>query len=171
MKKSLTVVVVIGALVLTGCGKKANNASSSTTPTPSATASTAAASGGFGSPVTLGGGISVTVSAPTSFKPGNFASNYLPGQAANVFNVTLKNGGTAAIDPTTISLAANSGTNTCTDVLDGDNGVTGAPTDPIAAGATSTFKFAVGCDAKVGAPLHVDITVGSSSAGIDGKIA
>lgn len=170
MKKSLTVVLVIGALVLTGCGKKANNASSTTTPTATPTA-TAAASGGFGSPVTLGGGISVTISAPTSFKPGNFASNYLPGQAANLFDVSLKNGGTTAIDPTTISLAANSGTNTCTDVLDGDNGVSGAPTDPIAAGATATFKFAVGCDAKAGAPLHIDVTVGSASAGIDGKIA
>ena len=170
MKKSLTVVLVIGALVLTGCGKKANDAS--TTPTPSATeTATTAASGGFGSPVTLGGGISVTISAPTSFKPGNFASNYLPGQAANVFNVSLKNGGTTAIDPTTISLSANSGSNTCTDVLDGDNGVAGAPTDPIAAGATATFKFAIGCDAKTGAPLHLDVTVGSSSAGIDGKIA
>lgn len=170
MKKSLTVVVVIGALVLTGCGKKADKAANTTTPTATESA-TAAASGGFGAPVTLGGGISVTISAPTSFKPGNFASNYLPGQAANVFNVSLKNGGTTAIDPTTISLAANSGTNTCTDVLDGDNGVAGPPTDPIAAGATSTFKFAIGCDAKAGAPLHVDVTVGSSSAGIDGKIA
>ncbi len=170
MKKTLTVVAVISALVLTGCGKKANDAVSTTTPTPSESA-TAAASGGFGSPVTLGGGISVTISAPTSFKPGNFASNYLPGQAANVFDVSLKNGGTTAIDPTTIVLAANSGTNTCTDVLDGDNGVAGAPTDPIAAGATATFKFAIGCDAKAGAPLHVDVTVGSSSAGIDGKIA
>lgn len=170
MKKSLTVVAVIGALVLTGCGKKANDAS--TTPTPSATESaTAAASGGFGTAVALGGGISVTMSAPSSFKPGNFASNYLPGQAANVFNVSLKNGGTTAIDPTTISFSANSGTNTCTDVLDGDNGVAGPPTDSIAAGATATFKFAVGCDAKAGAPLHIDITVGSSSAGIDGKIA
>lgn len=171
MKKSLTVVLVIGALVLTGCGsKKANNASSSTNGTPTASAAPTA-SGGFGSPVALGTGVSVTISAPISFKPGTFASNYLPGQAANVFNVTLKNGGTAPIDPTTISLAASSGTNTCTDVLDGDNGVAGAPTVPIAAGATSTFKFAIGCDAKAGAPLHLDITVGSSTASIEGKIA
>lgn len=170
MKKSLTVVLVIGALVLTGCGKKSNTASGS--PKETATATTApTASGGFGSPLALGNGISLTISAPVSFKPGTFASNYLPGQAANVFDVTLKNGGTAAIDPTTISLAASSGTNTCTDVLDGDNGVSGAPTDPIAAGATSTFKFAIGCDAKAGAPLHFDITVGTSTASIDGKIA
>jgi len=170
VKKSLTVVLVIGALVLTGCGKKSDTASSSPKETATATAAPTA-SGGFGSPVALGSGIALTISAPTSFKPGTFASNYLPGQAANVFDVTLKNGGTAAIDPTTISLAASSGANTCTDVLDGDNGVSGAPTDPIAAGATSTFKFAIGCDAKAGAPLHFDITVGTSTASIDGKIA
>ena len=170
MKKSLTVVLVIGALVLTGCGKKSVNTSS----TPTATATTTAAptaSGGFGSPITLGDGVSLTISTPKSFSPGTFASNYLPGQAANVFDVTLKNSGTVAIDPTTISLAARSGANTCTDVLDGDNGVTGPPTDSIAAGATSNFKFAVGCDAKAGAPLHFDITVGTSTASIDGKIA
>ncbi len=170
MKKSLTVVLVIGALVLTGCGKKSNNASNSPKETPTATTAPTA-SGGFGSPIPLGGGVSLTISPPASFKPGTFASNYLPGQAANVFTVTLKNAGTAAIDPATISLAASSGANTCTDVLDGDNGVSGAPTDPIAAGATSTFKFAIGCDAKAGAPLHFNITVGTSTASIDGKIA
>lgn len=170
MKKSLTVVLVIGALVLTGCGKKSDNASPS--PTQSATATAApTASGGFGSAIALDNGVSLTISAPKTFTPGTFASNYLPGQAANSFDVTLKNGGTTPIDPTTISLAASSGANTCTDVLDGDNGVTGAPTDPIAAGATSTFKFAIGCDAKTGAPLHFDITVGTSTASIDGKLA
>jgi hypothetical protein len=164
VKKSLTVVMVIGALVLTSCGKKIDTASSTPTATPTA-------SGGFGAPLSLAGGVSLTISAPAKFTPGTFASNYLPGQAANVFDVTLKNAGTAAIDPTTISFAASSGTNTCTDVLDGDNGVSGAPTDPIAAGATSSFKFAIGCDAKAGAPLHFDITVGTSTASIEGKIA
>ena len=170
MKKSLTVVLVIGALVLTGCGKKADTATSTSKESTAPTAAPST-SGGFGSPIALSGGVSLTISAPASFKPGTFASNYLPGQAANVFDVTLKNSGSAAIDPATISLTASSGTNTCTDVLDGDNGVSGAPTDPIAAGATSNFKFAIGCDAKSGAPLHFDITVGTATASIDGKIA
>ena len=170
MKKSLTVVLVIGVLVLTGCGKKSNTGA--TTPTPTPTASTApTATGGFGAPLTLENGVTLTISAPKKFAPGTFASNYLPGQSANVFDVTLKNGGTAAIDPATISFAASSGTNTCTDVLDGDNGVSGAPTDPIAAGATSNFKVAIGCDAKAGGPLNFDITVGTSTASIKGKIA
>lgn len=170
MKKTLTAVMVIGALVLTGCGNKKADSTATATDSPSASAA-ATASGGFGSPLALGAGVSLTISVPKTFSPGTFASNYLPGQAANVFDVTLKNSGTAAIDPTTISLAASSGTNTCTDVLDGDNGVTGAPTDPIAAGTTSNFKFAIGCDAKSGAPLHFSITVGTATASIDGKIA
>jgi hypothetical protein len=162
--------MVVSALVLTGCGKKSDTASRAPTQTP--TASTApTATGGFGAPLALGGGVSLTISAPARFTPGTFASNYLPGQAANIFDVTLKNGGTTAIDPATISFTASSGTNTCTDVLDGDNGVSGAPTDPIAAGTTSNFKFAIGCDAKAGAPLHFDVTVGPSTASIEGKIA
>lgn len=171
MKKSLTAVLVVGALVLTGCGNKKTDSASSSSKESLVTTTAPSTSGGFGSPIALSGGVSLTISTPASFTPGNFASNYLPGQVANVFEVTLKNGGTAPIDPTTISLAASSGTNTCTDVLDGDNGVTGAPTDPVAAGASATFKFAIGCDAKSGAPLHFDITVGSSTAAIDGKLA
>jgi hypothetical protein len=170
VKESLTVVMVISALVLTGCGKKSESTPGVQLATPAAsTASTA--SGGFGAPLSLAGGVTLTISAPTKFTPGKFASNYLPGQAANVFDVSLKNAGTLAIDPATISFAVNSGTNTCTEVLDGDNGVSGAPTDQIAAGTTSTFKFAIGCDAKAGAPLHFDITVGISRASIEGKIA
>lgn len=171
MKKGLTVVVVIGALALTGCSSKKSDASSSGNNNALVATATPSVSGGLGTAIALGAGIIITVSQPTTFTPGQFASNYLPGQAANVFNITLKNGGTTPIDPTTISLAASSGANTCTDVLDGDNGVTGAPTDPIAVAASSTFKFAIGCDAKSGAPLHLDITVGSASASIDGKIA
>ena len=63
---------------------------------------------------------------------------------------------------------ASSGENTCSDVLDGDNGVSGTPTDPIAAGSDANFKFAIGCDAKSGAPLHIDITIGSETSSIAG---
>ncbi len=170
MKKSLTAVLVIGALVLTSCGGKKADSTAAATATPT-TSAAPSASGGFGSALALGSGVTLTISAPKTFSPGTFASNYLPGQAANVFDVTLKNAGTTAIDPTTISLAASSGSNTCTDVLDGDNGVAGAPTDPIAAGATANFKYAIGCDAKAGAPLRLDITIGTATASIDGKIA
>jgi ABC-type glycerol-3-phosphate transport system substrate-binding protein len=169
MKKSLVVVGLVAALALTACGGK--KADSATSDAPSSASTTAAASGGFGSALDLGSGVALTISSPKSFVPGNFASNYLQGQAANLFDVTVKNSGTAALDPSTILLQAASGTNTCTDVLDGDNGITGAPLDPIAVGASITFKFAIGCDAKSGDPLTLSVGVGSSTASIAGKVA
>lgn len=171
MKKTLTVIALIGVLVLAGCSsKKAENASNGKNDALVASAAPST-SGGFGAPVTVGAGITVTVSKPASFTPGTFASNYLTGQVANVFSVVLKNGTTAPIDPATISIVASSGKNTCTDVLDGDNGVSGAPTDPIPASTSANFKFAIGCDAKSGAPLHIDITIGTETSSIDGTLA
>ena len=168
MKKTLIAITLIAGLALTGCGKKADTAKPTESASPSATATVSSA---FGLPITVGTAITLTISKPSTFKPGQFASNYLPGQVANVFNVTLKNGTSAGLDPATISLVARSGTNTCTDVLDGDNNISGAPTDPIAAGSEVNFKFAIGCDAKSGQPLHIDITIGSNTAALDGALA
>ncbi len=169
-KKLVGIIVLVSALSLSACGgKKAETAS--TTTDNSTAAATAAATGGFDSALDLGGGVSLTVSAPKSFVPGQFASNYVKGQAANSFDVTVKNGGTTELDPSTILIETASGANTCTDVLDGDNGIAGAPTDSIAAGAQISFKFAVACDAKAGDALHVNVAVGSGSASIDGKVA
>lgn len=169
MKKTLIAVTLIAGLALTGCGKKAETAPTPTeSPTPSATPTV---SNAFGSPITVGKGITVTISQPTTFTPGQFASNYLPGQAANVFTATLKNESGSEVDPSTISLVASSGSNTCTDVLDGDNGISGAPTEPIATASDVNFKFAIGCDAKSGQPLHIDITIGSNTVALDGTVA
>lgn len=169
MKKILIASTLIAGLALTGCG---NTAEPVATPTESATPSaTPTVSNAFGSPITVGEGITVTISKPTTFVPGTFASNYLPGQAANVFTATLKNESGSEIDPSTFSLVASSGSNTCTDVLDGDNGISGAPTEPIATASEVNFKFAIGCDAKSGQPLHIDVTIGSNTATLDGTIA
>lgn len=169
MKKTLITIILIAGLALTGCGTKADTAPA---PTESATPSaTATISNAFGAPITVGTGITVTISKPTTFVPGTFASNYLPGQAANVFTATVKNESGSDIDPATISLVASSGSNTCTDVLDGDNGISGAPTEPIATANEVKFKFAIGCDAKSGQPLHIDITIGTTTAGLDGSVA
>ena len=169
MKKSLIAVGLIATIALTACGgKKADTAS---TDAPSTAASSSSAAGGFGSPLDLGGGISLTLSSPKTFVPGNFASNYLKGQAANLTDVTIKNGGTTPLDASTILIQAESGTNTCTDVLDGDNGITGAPIDPIATGASVTFKFAIACDAKSGDALTISVGFGSATAKVVGKVA
>ncbi len=83
----------------------------------------------------------------------------------------MKNGGTADLDMATLILAASAGGNSCTDVLDGDNGINGAPTDPLAAGASVSFKYGVACDAKAGAPLAFSITLGETNAVLNGTLA
>ena len=168
MKKSLIAVGLVAALALSACGgKKADTVASP----DGSKAPVDATAGGFGAPLDLGAGISLTISTPKSFVPGQFASNFVKGQAANIFDVTVKNSGTADLDPSSIIFAVNSGTNTCTDVLDGDNGITGAPTDPIAAGASITFKAAIACDAKKGDPLTMAVEVGAGKASLNGKMA
>jgi hypothetical protein len=171
MKKGWIVVALASALALTSCAGAKKDAASNGENDDLVTGATASAGAGFDKPLDLGAGVTVTIGSPKSFTPGTFASNYLPGQVANELAVEIENAGTADIDPTSISFVSNSGENTCTDVLDGDSGVAGAPTDPIAAGATATFKIAVGCDAKVGDPLSISVTVGASSVSVDGALA
>jgi hypothetical protein len=49
---------------------------------------------GFDKPLDLGGGVSVTISAPTHFTPTQFMTNYdQKAKTANYFTVTIKNGG------------------------------------------------------------------------------
>jgi hypothetical protein len=171
MKTRVIVIAAISLLLLAGCSSSKKDGASNGKNDSLVSNGAASSTSGFGSSLDLGAGIKATVTAPVAFTPGTFASNYFAGQVANVFSVTLVNGGTAPLDPASFSFAAESGTNSCTDMLDGDNGVSGPPTDPIAAGATANFKIAVGCDAKKGAPLHMTLTVDSTTAAIDGKIA
>jgi hypothetical protein len=170
MKKKLIIVALVGAVALTGCSSKKDSTKTGGNDAQ-VTASAPSTTGGFGAIQDLGSGVKVTITAPKSFTPGKFASNYLPGQAANIFDVTIANAGTAAIDPASISFTSASGTNACADVLDGDNGVSGPPTEAIAAGTSTTFKIAVGCDAKSGAPIEMTVTIGTKTAAINGKIA
>ena len=168
MKKLPLALVSAAALtlLLTSCGS-----SSGTTATATPTATEAAvANGAFGSPVALGGGVTITVSNPVQFKPGQFASNYFAGQVPNKFDVKVSNGGAAALDLSGISITGASGTNSCVDLLDGDNGINGAPADPVAAKGTVTFTAAVGCAAKVGDPLTLTLALGATSATITGSL-
>ena len=169
-KKGVIVLALVGALVLSGCAGAKKNSASNGNNDDLVTGTTATKGVGFDSALDLGAGVKVTVGSPSSFTPGTFASNYLPGQSANVLAVEIKNGGSADIDPTSISFVSASGENTCTEVLDGDSGVSGPPTDPIAAGSTASFKIAVGCDAKAGAPLAITISIGANSVEVDGKL-
>jgi len=126
---------------------------------------------GFDSPLDLGGGIFVTVSAPTRFTPTQFMTNIdQKPKSSNYFNVIIKNGGQTPLDFTTVSLQAASASNVCFDVL-GDLDINGAPTDALAAGSEISYKYGVGCAAVVGDPLNLTIRIGDSTVAVDGTIA
>ena len=125
----------------------------------------------FDTPLDLGGGILVTVSSPSRFTPTQFMTNIdQKPKSANQFNVTIQNGGSTAFDFTSVILVAESGSNVCFDVL-GDLDINGAPTQPLAPGATSTYAYGVGCQAAAGDPLSLSVQIGESKVAVEGKIA
>lgn len=173
MKALVRVGILATALLLSACGGGEDTTATESTSDQSLVTETAAPTveGAFGAPLDLGNGVTVTISEPKGFTPGQFASNFVPGQTANIVDITVKNGGTAELDLASILYAAESGTNYCVDVLDGDNGVNGAPMDVIAAGASSTFTYAVACDAKAGDPLKLSVTLNEDVVSVEGTLA
>jgi hypothetical protein len=125
----------------------------------------------FDAPLDLGGGVFVTVSSPTKFTPTTFMTNVdQKPKTSNSFTVTIKNGGSTPLDFTTVSLIAESGANVCFDVL-GDLDINGAPTEALAAGATTTYTYGVGCQAASGEPLSLTVQIGDSKVAVEGKLA
>ena len=125
----------------------------------------------FDTPLDLGGGVFVTVAAPARFTPTTFMTNIdQKPKSSNSFNVTIKNEGKTPLDFTTVSLIASSGENVCFDVL-GDLNINGAPTEALAAGATTTYTYGVGCQAAAGEPLSLSVQIGESKVAVEGKIA
>ncbi len=125
----------------------------------------------FDTPLDLGGGVFVTVAAPTRFTPTQFMTNVdQKPKTSNSFNVIIKNGGKSALDFTSVSLQAASGANVCFDVL-GDLDINGAPTEALKAGSEISYKYGVGCQAAVGAPLTLTVRIGETTVQVDGKLA
>jgi hypothetical protein len=125
----------------------------------------------FDTPLDLGGGVFVTVASPTRFTPTTFMTNVdQKPKTSNSFQVTIKNGGKTPLDFTTVSLQAASGANVCFDVL-GDLNINGAPVEPLAAGATTTYTYGVGCQAAAGEPLSLTVQIGDSKVAVEGKLA
>jgi hypothetical protein len=157
-KKSIGIISIITLVLfasLTGCSKKTSGLNETPdvveTPIPELALD-------FGSPLDIGNGVKVTVSTPESFKPGPYASNFVKGQVANRFTVQISNGGTSDFDVTQFAITSASSEGSCIDVLDGDNGIAGAPTDPLAVGADVTFNYAIACNAKVGDSLNISLS-------------
>ena len=126
---------------------------------------------GFDKALDLGGGVTVTLSSPTPFTPTQFMTNFdQKAKTANYFTVTIKNGGKSALDFSTVSLAADSGSNVCFDIL-GDQDINGAPVDPLKAGAEISYKYGVGCKAAAGDPLSLTVRIAGSNVAVTGKLA
>jgi len=165
-------ITALAATALTGCAKKDVGFNSDKTENNTALVEAEAptATVGFGSSLDLANGVKLSFTEPAHFAPTKFASNYQKPQIPNKFDVTVVNGGTKAVDLATVSIAAKSGNNTCVDVLDGDNGINGAPTDMLKPGATVTFTYGIACMAKIGDPLELTATFDESVVGVTGTL-
>ena len=167
----LAVFGLVASIALTGCGKK--DSGLNTNPGDASVFTDAAAptvTTGFGSPLNLGKEITITFQENTSFTPGAYASNYQKGMVANKFDITVQNKGSKSLDLATIAISMKSASDTCVDILDGDNNINGAPTDPLSAGSSATFTYGVGCLAKVGAPLELGVSFGADVVGVAGSL-
>jgi len=130
------------------------------------------ASGGFDAPVVTPDKVSYTLSSPASFTPGKFASGMLPGQINERFNVTVENGSAAELDLATLIVKGSTTTGECVDIFDGDNQMEGAPTTPLAAGATANFSWGLSCPGKSGEDISVILSNGTINViEVTGKLA
>jgi hypothetical protein len=130
------------------------------------------ASGGFDAPVVTPDKVSYTLSSPASFTPGKFASGMLPGQINERFNVTVENGSTAELDLATLIVKGSTTTGECVDIFDGDNQMEGAPTTPLAAGASANFSWGLSCPGKSGEDISVVLSNGTINViEVTGKLA
>jgi len=162
---------MITAIALTGCAKKENGLNTNPGDASEFTEAIApTVTTGFGAPLDLGTTLTITFEENSAFTPGSFASNYQKGMVSNKFDITVTNKTSEPLDLATMAIAMKSGTDTCVDILDGDNNINGAPTDPLAAGATTTFTYGIGCLAKVGAPLELEVSLNSDVVGVTGTL-
>ena len=165
-------ITALSATSLTGCAKQVaedaapngNNQALVEEVAPTVTT-------GFGSDLKLSDSVSIKFENLMSFAPSKFASNYEKGMVANKFDVTIKNNGTTDLNLTDVSFAIKSNDYICVDVLDGDNGIDGSPTDVIKPGATSLFTYGTGCKTKKGDPLKITATIGNSIVGVETNLA
>jgi hypothetical protein len=130
------------------------------------------ATGGFDAPVVTPDKVSYTLSSPSSFTPGKFASGMLPGQTNERFNVIVENGSAADLDLATLIVKGSTTTGDCVDIFDGDNQMEGAPTTPLAAGATAKFSWGLSCPGKDGEEISVTLSNGLTNViEVTGKLA
>lgn len=121
------------------------------------------ATGGFGAPVVTPDKVSYTLSAPASFTPGKFASGMLPENLNERFDLTVVNNSGKDFDLATLIVAGATTAGVCVDIFDGDNAMEGAPTTPLANGATANFSWGLSCPGKGGEDITVSLSDGTTT--------
>ena len=163
MKKPMLALAAVGlALTLSNCGAtpvtSSSPADAAATSAPSAADEEAAAEDtaaetpeseasedgpiGFGQTYRYEDGLEVTVTAPKKFKPSEYAAGAEAKGTAVKFQVTLKNTGSKAYDPTLFSDTVSSGEAEAETIFDSENGFEGSPSTTVRPG--KTVKFNVG---------------------------
>ena len=160
---ALTSLLMISTLTACGGSDKADAPTEQKQELVEAPQQEAQASGGFDSEIKLPTGESYILSSPAKFTPGKFASGIIPGQSNYRFEVTAKNGGTADLDLAVLIVQGSTSSGACVDVFDGDNNIGGAPIEPLAAGQTKTFTWALSCPGKAGDELAVKLLSGETA--------
>ena len=173
LKLRAAALAVVAALALSACGgdssSESNQANEELIAPP---VQEVEASGAFNTPVKIASGVSFTLSAPTGFKPGKFAAGQLPGQRYQQFKVDINNGSTTAVDLATLIVTGKTTSGVCVDVFDGDNGMEGAPQEPLAAGKSISFNWGLSCDGKSGEDLSLILSnEGIAIIEVTGKLA
>ena len=123
----------------------------------------AQAVGGFDNDIKLPTGEIYRLSSPSKFTPGPFASGQFPDQSYNRFEVAVTNGGSSDLDLAVLIVSGTTTAGACVDIFDGDNKINGAPLEPLAAGASTKFGWALSCPGSTGDELRVKLFSGETA--------
>jgi hypothetical protein len=110
---------------------------------PAGDASAASNQAAFGETYRWADGLEVTVSTPTPFTPGKYASAE-PATAYLSYTVTIVNNTGDVYEPAVFFTSVQSGDQEADQVFDSENNLTGSPSTAILAGRQSTFTIGFG---------------------------
>ena len=156
-KRSIVLLSAAALLLLAGCASGGGASSDGETTYKPPKEEEAKVKGGFDAPLALPDGTSFTLSSPTSFTPGKFASGQIKGQKYLDFKISVTNGGKSPLDLSTLIVTGVTPAGNCADIFDGDNNVNGAPQEPLAVGESIEVNWALSCPGATGAKLDVSL--------------
>jgi hypothetical protein len=112
----------------------------------------------FGTPIRYPNGLEVTVAAPTTFTPSQYAAGDAGAKAFQV-KITIKNGTNEVYQPPTTSVSASVDGQEAQSIFDSEKKVLGPPTTSVQPGKSTTYSLAFGSPTPSG-DLQVDVRPG-----------